>query len=236
MKRILSCLGLLAWSVPGLALAQHVDARQDAPLARVSAGMRGQWYGSEGLDPFTNSDFAPQLSVAADATFLRLRSVSLAAGVAWDMGGKSGSARSLDSHLFVHRVSIPLEARWHWHRSVYGFARGALGFTASLARLSDLESNVGPYRDTRYALAADLSAGVAFALTPQARYRGTRAVRLWAVPEFGVGAAGKTAFDLTPPNERPNSDVRLPGTTAPTHLPGFAASGPFFRVSLALAF
>ena len=221
---------------PGLAFAQRVDARKDAPLVRLSVGVRGQWYGSPGLDPFTNSDFAPQYSFTADATVLRFQTVSLAAGLAWDVGGKSGNARGVDTRLFVHRVTIPLEARWHWHRSIYGFARGAPGFTASLARISDLEPNVGPYRDTRYAFAADLSAGVAFGLTPPPRYRGTHAIRLWALPEIGYGLAGKTTFDLQPPKDRPGSDVRLPGTTAPTHLPGFSPSGPFFRISLALAF
>lgn len=238
MNRLTSfglALGLLGF-VPSVAAAQRVEARQDAPLVRLSAGMRGQWYGSEGLDPFTNGDFAPQGTLAADATVLRHRAVSFAAGLNWDFGGKSGTARGVETQLFVHRVTIPLEARWHWSRNVYGFARLAPGCTASLARISDLESNVGPYRDTRYAFAADLSAGAAFALSPPPRYRGARAVRLWAVPEIGYGLAGKTSFALKPPGERPDSDVQLPGSTAATRLPGFSPSGPFFRISLALSF
>lgn len=238
MKRLLSCglAAALLGLVPGVAAAQRVDARQDAPLVRVSGGLRGQWYGSEGLDPFSTSDFAPQGTLAADVTLLRHRSLSLAAGVSWDFGNKSGEARNVETRLFVHRVTIPLEGRWHWTRGIYAFARVAPGFTASLARISSLEYDVGPYRDTRYAFAADLSAGVAFALSPPSRYRGTRSVRLWAVPEIGYGLAGKTSFALRPPGERPDGDVLLPGTTAATRLPGFSPSGPFFRISLALAF
>lgn len=245
MKRSLSLLGLgllaAATLVPVSALAQTqsstrlLDARRDAPLVRGSLGLRGQWFGSPGRDPFTNGDFSPQVTLGADATLLRTRRLSLAAGVAWDVGGASGEARGIETSLVTHRLTIPLEARWHWTRSIYGFFRAAPGFSASVARARNLDPSAGTYSDTRYAFATDLSVGVAFGLSPQPK-NGSRGVRLWLLPELGYALAGKTSFDLTPPSERPDSDVRLPGSTLPTHLPGFSPSGPFFRVSLALGF
>lgn len=251
MKRTLSFLGLgllgLAAILPRAAHAQSsydlpppqttrlLDARRDAPLFRLSLGFRNQWYGSAGRDPFTNRDYAPQASLAADATLLRSRHFSLAAGLAWDFGRASGQARGIDTALATHRLTIPLEGRWHWTRSIYGFFRAAPGFVANLASAESIESNVGDYRDARYAFATDLSAGAAFALSPQAK-NGRRAVRLWLIPELGYGLAGKTTFNLEPPRQRPDSDVELPGSTQPTRLPGFSPSGPFFRVSLALGF
>lgn len=251
MKRIGSWLGLatFAWLAlaPELARAEdpygmapppstrRLDARRDAPLARVSLGLRGQWYGSEGRDPFTNSDFGPQLSMGADVTLLRSRQLSLAVGATWDFGRVDGTARSVDTSLSTHRVLVPIEARWHWSRWIYGFLRAAPGFTASVASARGLESNVGNFSDTRYAFAADLSAGAAFALVPPPK-NGKRGVRLWLVPELGYGLAGKTTFNLEPPDKRPDSDVRVPGTTLATRLPGYSPSGPFFRLSFALGF
>ena len=212
-----------------------LDARRDAPLVRGSLGLRGQWLGSEGRDPFTNNDFSPQLSLGADVTLLRTRRLSLAAGVAWDLGAGSGTARGVDATLVTHRLTVPIEGRWHWTRSAYGFFRAAPGFSANVARLRDVDANVGTYGDTRFAFATDLSAGVAFGLSPQPK-NGSRGVRLWLVPELGYALAGKTSFALTPPSERPDTDVTLPGSTLPARLPGFSPSGPFFRVSLALGF
>lgn len=211
------------------------DARRDAPLVRLGFGIRTQWYGSEGRDPFTTSDLAVQPSLFADATVLRGRHASLAVGASWDFNAVRGDARGISTRLSTHRVLIPVEGRWHWTRWAYGFARVAPGLMVNRASAEGLESGVGPYADTRLAFATDLALGVALAMVPQPK-SGARGIRLWAVPELGYGLAGKTSFALQPPETRPDSDVRLPGTTEATRLPGFAGSGPFFRISLVLGF
>lgn len=229
-------------ALPARALAEtpargaRVDARRDAPYAKLALGVRGQWWGSQGFDAFSRNDFTGAFSLSGDVTVWKSRRFSLAAGLGWDVSPFSGQTRGVDSSFTVHRVSIPLEARLHFTHWLYGFGKVAPGFVASVASL-ELEPDVGRYRDTRYAFSTDLALGAAFGLSPpRTRYKQRRQVRLWAIPEIGWSLAGKTTYALTPPDERPDSDVRLPGTTDPTRLPGFSASGPFFRVSLALAF
>lgn len=220
------------------AAAQRADGRRDAPYVGVWVGPRLQWWGSPGLDAFTERDFTPGVSLAAEATVLRTRRLSLGVGLGWDVATRGGESRGVDSRLTMHRVLVPVSARWHVTPWLVPYARLAPGVSASIASLSSLDSRVGDYSDTRLAFATDLSVGAAFGLSPaRTRHGDRRVLRLWASPEVGWSLAGKTSFALTPPDTRPgDGDVKTPGITEPVGLPGFSPSGPFVRITFGLAF
>lgn len=231
-------IALVASSLTREAAAQkRFDSRRDVPHAKVSLGVRGQGWSSSGFDPYSGSDFTGALSLGADATLLRRQRFSLAAGFGWDFSTFNDSMRGQDFNFTVHRLQVPIEGRWHLAHWLYGFGKVSPGMVVSRASVQ-LEPDVGRYSDTRFAFATDLAVGAAFGVSPAySRYGQRHPVRLWLQPELGWSLAGKTTYALTPPDERPDSDgVLLPGTTVATRLPGFSASGPFFRISLALAF
>lgn len=199
---------------------------------RIGAGVRIGYLGSAGYDPFSTNDVLPQLSLEATHTLATAGRVSFAAGVAWDWGGSSARARGVPSSVFVHRIAVPLEARYHAFTGFYGFARVAPGLlTHSFALEGGSE---GTARDDLggggAGFGADLAVGASLLAVPRNKPE-KRTVRFWITPELGYALATKRSVRLTP--DAPDERI---GEFAAVALPTFATTGPYFRISLAMTY
>src|SRR5215207_1232845 len=66
---------------------------------RLDLGARTQFVSSAGLDPFSEDDVVPQLSLGASYAFWSRDKLSLAGVLGFDYSGLSAQARSADSSL-----------------------------------------------------------------------------------------------------------------------------------------
>jgi hypothetical protein len=195
---------------------------------RVEAGYRGSFVPSAGYDPFSTNDLLPQFSLAASRTLLAARPLSLAAGLAWDVGSSSATDRGDHASIGVHRLTVPIEARVHFGMRGYLFVRGAPGFVTQHTVVEDASAPANLSK-TKLLFAADLSGGYAFPLLP--RTRGPEPARLWLQADGGYGWVTSERLDLGP--TLASTDARI---VSGIDLGNISLSGPFFRIALAASF
>ncbi len=195
---------------------------------RIEAGYRGSFVPSAGYDPFSTNDLLPQFSLAASRTLLAAHPLSLAAGLAWDVGSSSATDRGDHASIGVHRITVPIEARIHFGMRGYLFVRGAPGFVAQHTEVEDA-SAAANLSKTKLLFAADLSGGYAFPLLP--RTRGPEPARLWLQADGGYGWVTSERLDLGP--TLASTDARI---ASGLDLGNVSLSGPFFRIALAASF
>lgn len=199
-------------------------------FVRLGAGVRIGYVDDPGLDTFSKNDVLPQFSLDATITLLSGKKMSLASGVAWDVGGRSNGLRGLDASLTVHRLTVPIEGRYHVARGLYAFGRLAPGAAALMASVNDKSSSAN-LKETSWVFAGDLSVGASVLLGSR-RDLDQRAPRLWITPE--VGWSLTTAADLRPSPSRDQEDVL--GRDVGTNLGSVAMNGFFWRASIATTF
>jgi hypothetical protein len=191
---------------------------------RLEVGYRGSFLPSSGFDPFSTNSYFPEASLAASRTLFVDGSFSFAPGLAWDFAGTSATARGDATSLSVHRLTAPLEGRYHLGAWGYAYARVAPGVLFESARLED-GSAPAPMTKARAVFATDLSAGYAWLAIPWDRPHEMRA-RLWLQSEVGYGFAGAQRLALAPEG----------ASGASIDLGTLSMSGAFFRVAAAVSF
>ena len=195
---------------------------------RVNGGAKIGYVDSRGFDTYASSDTLPQFSI--DATYMLWSSgrLGLAAGLGWDVGGRSDTLRGLDTSLTMNRFLVPLEARFALKPWVWAFGKVSPGAMVARAEIKD-GSSPQPLTATGWAFATDLSAGATFAVGSRKADR--RSVRFILTPEVGYSIT--TAAPLRP-NPGREADELL-GSDQDTSLRSVALSGFFWRATAGVA-
>lgn len=203
--------------------------RDQTRFWQAEIGYRGSFVSDAGMNPFSTKDYLGQVTLGGTRTLFARGRFSFAAGVLWDYGRSTASARGADASLTVHRLAVPLEARFHPAPWLYFFARTAPSAVSLSARVVDA-SAPAPLAKSDWVPAIDLSAGAAwrFAAAPGAN---DARVGFWLLAEGGYGLAGSTRLLLSP--DLADDDPRRTGST---ELGKLALRGAFMRFGAALSF
>lgn len=194
-------------------------------------GVRAGRIDDAGFDPFANNSQLWQYSLTATRTLLATRRFSFAAGASWDVGQRDDTeARGFQTGIAVHRLSVPLEARFHAATWLYVFGRVAPGADYRKAWITDPSSPSAELDSSAWAPAADFSLGASFLAGPQGK-PDSHVPRFWFSPELGYAWSGATDLTFSPKG----SDVD-PQPTGTTNLGELALRGPFARMSVELSF
>ena len=222
---------------PALSQAEPIEADSvpEKPVKpyswfRFGLGARIGYIPNEGLDPFAKNDVLAQVSIDVSRTLMASGRTSFALGLGWD-GVTRGSvtARGQGAELTVHRLSVPLEGRYHITPWLYGFGRVAPGAGILIARVNDAAAPT-TLGSTRGVFSLDASAGASFLLIghgPPDRRR----FRLWATHELGYGWTSSASFALGT-----NSRDEVLGIEEPARLGEIALRGFFFRLGIAATY
>lgn len=242
MKLTVGVVALLL-ATPSLALAQPEETPPPPEEAvepvvrpvhydylRFGLGFRIGYIDDPAFDSFASNDVLAQLSLDATYAFYTKGKLALASGLAWDVGSRSSGSRGLATRLSVHRLTVPVEARWYFAPWVNGFAKVAPGVAAYGVHVED-PSSPKPLEQAPWVFAADLSAGATFRLAGT-RDHDVRRPRLWLTTEVGYGVTA--SHSLRPSPGRDDGDVL--GADEATRLGSLALNGAFWRTGLALSF
>jgi hypothetical protein len=197
---------------------------------RVELGYRGWFIPTSGYQAFSNNGYLPEFSVAASRTVFSLDRLSLAAGLAWDIGGSGSAIRQVDqSSLKMQRFAVTLEGRLHLGSWGYAFARVAPGAATERVEVDDASSSA-PLEASAWLFTGDVSAGYAWLLWPRDAASKLEP-RAWLQAEGGYGWVAGEKLALEP--------AVAPGASVPTSgvdLGTLAMQGGFFRVAVAMTF
>ncbi len=189
--------------------------------------MRTLYIKGAGYDPFSSNDAFVQFSLAASRAVVRSGPWTLAAGLALDVGGATGSARGDKTSLSLTRLSVLAEARHQTMSRYYLFGRLLPGYLHGSASLDDFSSPVGPSLSASFdTFAVDASAGGALRLIDI----GTARLGGWLVVDGGYAWAPAQHLVLSP---QLGSDQSKAGGV---DLGSLAARGGFFRIAVALSY
>lgn len=229
-------LGFLAMAWAGRAQAQDRGAPEAEAGAlgshqkhlRLDLGARTQFVRSDGLDPFSENDVVPQLSLGASYVVWTRDRLSLAATLGFDYAGLSSNARSSDTSLSLQRFTLGPEARYHLLRILVLTAKVAPTLTRQKAEVS---TGVGSdLRDVAWKVGFDATAGVAVEVFGY-RSGTSKSPRLWVTAEGGYGWTASNQMVLEPKDEG-----AAPERFTPLELRDLSLSGPLFKIGAALSF
>ena len=193
------------------------------------AGLTG-YAPSRGFDTFASNDVLAQFSVDGTYPLLTRGRVVLAAGLGWDVGGRSATVRGLESSLTAHKLYVPVEGRYHFGPGLFVFGKVSPGAVAALASVND-PSAPNEVSGSAWAFSADASLGGSILLGPR-QHMDRRTVRFWLTPE--IGYAYTTSASLRPNPGRAEKDIL--GSDENTQLGTLALSGIFWRASIGTTF
>lgn len=217
-----------------LAPAESTEERPPSPprydYLRFGLGFRIGYIGDPAFDTFADDDVLAQMSLDASYAFYTKGKLAIAAGVGWDVGSRTAGARGLTTKLTMHRLTVPIEARWYFAPWFDVFAKVAPGAGALYARIQD-PSSPSTLEHAPWVFATDLSAGASFRLVGKNDHD-KRHPRLWITQEIGYGLT--TEHALRPRPDRDEANVL--GSDEPTNLGSLALNGVFWRTGLALSF
>jgi len=197
---------------------------------RFGLGFRIGYIGDPAFDTFADSDVLAQMSLDASYAFYTKGKLAIAAGLGWDVGSRTAGARGLTTKLTMHRLTVPVEARWYFAPWFDVFAKVAPGTGALYARVED-SSSPRTLEHAPWVFAADFSAGASFRLAGTSDHE-QRHPRLWVTSEIGYGVTSEHA--LRPRPNRDEADVL--GSDQSTNLGSLAVNGVFWRTGLSLSF
>jgi hypothetical protein len=197
---------------------------------RVGLGFRIGYIDDRAFDTFADNDVLGQLSLDASYAFFTRGKLAISGGAAWDVGSRSAGVRGLTTHLTVHRLTVPIEARWYFTPWFAVFGKVAPGVAAFNARVED-PSSPASLEHAPWVFAGDLSAGATFRLAGTNDHA-ARAARLWVTPELGYGLTSSRGVSPSP--NRDAADVL--GADERARLGSLAVNGLFWRASVGLTF
>ncbi len=146
------------------------------------------------------------------------------------MGSRSSGARGISTTLTVHRLSVPIEARYYFAPWLNAFAKVAPGVAAYNARIED-QSSPSKLQDAPWVYSADFSGGASVRLAGRNDHS-SRAARLWLTSEVGYGITSSHAIRPSPDRNRTTSSA----ADRATNLGSLAVNGVFWRTGVAVSF
>ena len=206
-------------------VGEPAAAARGPGLWRVSIGGRSSLFRSAGYDAFSTNDAFGQFSATATRTVLTGPRFSTAAGVLWEDGTATSTARGSESSLSVMRLGLVLEERFAPRPWAYVLVRVAPAWLRGKASIDDL-SIAAPLETSFSSYGVDASVGVAGRLNP-----GRGKVGVWVMGDGGYGWAQAQSMALTP--ALPSTDRDKAGVTT---LADLAPRGLFLRFALALSY
>lgn len=226
---------------PGRVASTSVPAAESPPAPkelvaphydylRIGAGFRIGYLNDPAFDTFASNDVLAQFSLEATYAFYTRGKLAIASGAAWDVGSRTSGARGISTSLTVHRLSVPIEARYYIAPWLNAFAKVAPGAAAFNARIDD-PSSPSQLQDVPWVISADLSAGASLRVAGKNDHA-SRAARLWLTSEVGYGIT--SSHSLRPRPDRNQDDVL--GSDEATKLGSLAANGVFWRTGVAVSF
>jgi hypothetical protein len=231
VKRVLYILAFLA--LPSAASAQEQEDRRELGtrqrFTRIELGTRMSHVNDDGLDAFSKKDAFWQMALGMSRTMLVSGKFSFAPGFQWVYGSSVEQMRGLPAGLHDHRLTIPLEARWHMLPELFFFGRFAPGASYTRARVED-GSAAAPLVASRWQPIFDASAGVSWLAGPTDHPR-SNTVRFWVTAEGGYAYSPGFAMSLSP--DLKDDDPRRVGSL---ELRELALRGPFARLGVGLSF
>jgi hypothetical protein len=206
----------------------------------ASVGARTMLIRDAGFDTFSDNDTLTAFTLGAGRSFYARGHLSLAVMAFWDAGSTNSDVRGEPTELFVHRLSLGPELRWHPLSDGYVLLRvspAALQTSASLKesstganyRASSDDADLGVLSSWDFGV--DLAAGVAYELFGSAGRR-SGPVRFWLSGEGGYAWASATALDWLPESD----DSSTPERVAVLDQGELGVRGPFFRLAAAATF
>jgi hypothetical protein len=230
-----SSLVLVALSVvsaPASAAGEEASLERSRPASppvwEAELAYRANLVTSAGYDPFSTNDAFGQVSLAGAATFFTQGRTSFSAGVGWEYGDTGSTARGSTSSLTMHRLSIPLTARYALTPRLRLFARAAPGAAWVKARVND-PSGPAPLVASEWMPSADLSGGAAYRFAVSKAGKGS--LGWWISAEGGYGWTPSMQLALAP--DLPDGDPRQ---TGPVDVGALTMRGPYVRMAVSLAF
>lgn len=199
--------------------------RNASPMWMADVGYRGSFVSDSGMNAFSTKDYLAQFSLGLSRKMLERGRFSFAPGLIWDYGSSSATARGAASSLAVHRLSIPLEARFRVAPWLFAFVRTAPGLASISARVEDA-SGPAPLVRSEWVPTMDLSAGASWRFA-----RVNDKVGFWLTGEGGYGWSKSMALNMTP--DLASDDPRR---VAETDMGRIALRGGFMRFGAALSF
>jgi hypothetical protein len=219
-------------ATPPAAEEATADSSKDGPSKsfwQLEWGLRTTFVTDPGFDPFATTNALAQVSFGATRTLWQHEDLSFAPGITWDYGERRATARGDESLLEIHRLSIPLEGRYHLLNGVYVFARLAPGALHEHAVVKDAMAP-GPLEDAHWAFALDTSGGAAILLGPE-RSTSRARLRFWALAEGGYAWTERKTLTL-----RPQIDADDTRPVGDLPLGSLALGGGFLRLALAATY
>ena len=247
MMRLTATVSLTALAVVTLAGAAPARAQIVPEMLQVehrppvglqlSLGVRAEQLRGGGVDAFSDDHALTELMLAASYRVAGSPEGGLTAGVTWNHGSSSASARGTNSSLDLDRLSLSLSLHRAVGRRLTVFARvapGAVRVKVGLAETSALGANDystdTTLGQTHWALAVEGAVGAAFRVGEVARPH-EHVFALWLIAEGGYSLAGSTTLALGasggPPPARTDVPLQL-GTLTP--------GGAFMNFAAALTF
>jgi hypothetical protein len=224
-----SAFGASAQAADGGAAPVDTSLGNHQKHIRMDAGARTQFVNSRALDAFASNDVIAQLSLAASLDFWARDRLSLAAGLGFDYGGRSASARSGEASLDLRRFSLTPELRYHVLRVLAVTAKVGPTLTREKAMLAG--GGLGSDQSkTAWKVGVDATAGAALEVFGFASGKSNKP-RLWLTAEGGYGWTAPNRLVLEP-SESSSAPQRL----TPLDLGELSLSGPLFRITAALSF
>jgi hypothetical protein len=193
---------------------------------KITGGVRIDHVGTRGFDAFAPDNTLPQFSIQGTYALFMRDKLAIGVGLGWDVGGRAGEVRGIDTDLGVHRFSVPIEARYGFLPWLWATGKVAPGAALMLASIED-PSAPATLKDSAWAFSTDLSVGAAFV----AGAKGQR-VRFVVAPEIGYALATRAAIRPSP--SRDEDDVL--GSDGAQNLTRLALSGVFWRLTAGVTF
>ena len=199
------------------------------PRWQALIGVRTGFINDKGLDPFSEDDVVPHLSLGGARTVYTKDELSLAAVAFWDFGMQRSTARGERTELEMHHFSLGPEARFHMMPELYFYARPSASALRTIARMDETSTGTKLYA-RNWDVAVDAVAGGAFEFLNLSGERGE--LRMFVHAEGGYGWSTASDLRLSPDEE----DESAPQRVAALDLGTLALRGPMFRVMVSAAF
>jgi hypothetical protein len=203
-------------------------------------GARVMYVPDDGYDAFSSNDAFPAFSLGFGRSVYAAGRFSFALMAFWDAGGRSDNLRGEPTEMFVHRLSLGPELRFHPLSDGYLFGRVSPAALRTIARLDESSTGaeyVAQSDDadldflSSWDFGVDVTIGLAIELFGSAGRR-SGPMRFWGFGEFGYGWASDAPLDWTPDAEDPAAPERV----AVLDQGELGVRGVFFRLAAATTF
>jgi len=204
---------------------------------QASIGVRGTRLASVGFDPFSTDDGFVQASLALAYRAVHTPNLDLSAGIEWDYGLASGSARGSRTALEVHELGAALSGRVPLSSRFAAFARLTPGAARVEARVTDASAlSNGRYvnaalTQARWLPSATASLGLAFRMLSVSRSESAPVFDYWLMADVGYHYSPRYALEL-----RSDGPPAADRNVQPLALGDLSLRGGFARLGLALTF